>query len=212
MVISKGYVSEPLASLLPHLTDPKANILIDNSGHACLADFSLLTTASDQSTVVVSCLEGGTIQWMSPELLYPERFNLVKSRPTEKSDCYAMGMVIYEVLSGQTPFSQSVLSAIIGKVLEGKRPQRPQGEEGKPFTDNIWKLLVLCWKHQPSDRASARAILSCLDGDPPSVWSPPNVDRFLGVDGSDHPDAALSYSSVYSHFTSAPPLIILAVH
>jgi len=167
-----------------HLTGSKANILIDNSGHACLADFSLLTIASDQSVVVVSCIEGGTVQWMSPELLDPERFGLGKSRPTEKSDCYAMGMVIYEVLSGQTPFSQSILSAIIGNVLEGKRPERPEGEEGKLFTDAIWRLLTLCWKHQPSDRANARAILSCLDEDLSSVWSPPDADRLSGVDES----------------------------
>jgi len=182
----------PIPASCAHLTGSKANILIDKSGHACLADFSLLTIASDQSTVVVSCLEGGAIQWMSPELLYPERFNLVKSRPTEKSDCYAMGMVIYEVLSGQTPFSQSILSATIAKVLEGKRPERPEGEEGKSFTDAIWRLLELCWKHQPSDRANARAVLACLDD-------------------SGQPDGTSSSYGVYSCFTSATPLMILTV-
>jgi len=37
---------------------------------------------------------------MSPELLDPERFGMPKSednRPTKLSDCYAIGMVIYEV-------------------------------------------------------------------------------------------------------------------
>jgi len=37
---------------------------------------------------------------MSPELLDPERFGMPKSegnRPTRQSDCYALGMVIYEV-------------------------------------------------------------------------------------------------------------------
>ena len=37
---------------------------------------------------------------MSPELLYPERFGIPESegdRPTRQSDCYALGMVIYEV-------------------------------------------------------------------------------------------------------------------
>ena len=43
---------------------------------------------------------GGTYRWMSPELLYPERFGISQSegdRPTRQSDCYALGMVIYEV-------------------------------------------------------------------------------------------------------------------
>ena len=37
---------------------------------------------------------------MSPELLIPERFGVHESeagRPTRQSDCYALGMVIYEV-------------------------------------------------------------------------------------------------------------------
>ena len=37
---------------------------------------------------------------MSPELLHPERFEIPESednRPTGESDCYALGMVIYEV-------------------------------------------------------------------------------------------------------------------
>jgi len=37
---------------------------------------------------------------MSPELLDPERFGMPQSednRPTRQSDCYALGMVIYEV-------------------------------------------------------------------------------------------------------------------
>ena len=37
---------------------------------------------------------------MSPELLDPERFGMPEledNRPTRQSDCYALGMVIYEV-------------------------------------------------------------------------------------------------------------------
>ena len=43
---------------------------------------------------------GGTRRWMSPELLDPERLGMPESednRPTRQSDCYALGMVIYEV-------------------------------------------------------------------------------------------------------------------
>ena len=34
---------------------------------------------------------------MGPELLDPERFGVEGDRPTKESDCYAFGMVIYEV-------------------------------------------------------------------------------------------------------------------
>lgn len=41
-------------------------------------------------------LSAGTFRWMSPELLDPGRFNS-DGRLTRESDCYALGMVIYEV-------------------------------------------------------------------------------------------------------------------
>jgi serine/threonine protein kinase len=48
-------------------------------------------------TSLMDYSSGGTEQWMSPELLHPERFGFTDTRPTKESDCYAFGMVIYEV-------------------------------------------------------------------------------------------------------------------
>jgi len=45
---------------------------------------------------------------MSPELLDPERFGIPESegdRPTRQSDCYALGMVIYEVGARASEFA-----------------------------------------------------------------------------------------------------------
>jgi len=186
------------------LISPKANILVDNNGHACLADFSLLTIAPDKETLQTTCIQGGTIQWMSPELLDPERFGFPKSRPTKESDCYALGMVVYEVLSGQTPFFPAIPSAVIWKVLDGQRPGRPKEEEGKKFTDAMWEVLGLCWKPQPRDRARATAVLSCLEGEPPSAWSSSNANRCPRADGDDELDATSNNSSAHSPFHLNP--------
>ena len=56
---------------------------------------SLVSVISNDT--VMSFTHGGTIRWTSPELLDPERFGLEGDRPTRESDCYAFGMVIYEV-------------------------------------------------------------------------------------------------------------------
>jgi hypothetical protein len=55
-------------------------------------------TMADLSTIVLSntMVSGGTYGWMSPELLDPPQFDS-DGRPTRESDCYALGMVIYEV-------------------------------------------------------------------------------------------------------------------
>ena len=67
---------------------------------------------------------------MSPELLHPNQFGLKDSRPTRESDCYALGMVIYEVLSGKAPFAALKDFMVMRKVTDGERPERPEGAEG----------------------------------------------------------------------------------
>ena len=92
----------------------KANILISGERRSCIADFGLSTitgvearaaaaasrTSLISNDTLMSFTGGGTRRWMSPEILHPERFGMLESednRPTRQSDCYALGMVIYEV-------------------------------------------------------------------------------------------------------------------
>ena len=49
---------------------------------------------------------------MSPELLDPETFGVDGDRPTKQSDCYALGMVVYEVRTG-VPVSILGVSGLI---------------------------------------------------------------------------------------------------
>ena len=101
-------------SILTSRSTTKANILISNDRRACIADFGLTTitgvisraaagtskTSLISTDTLMSFTAGGTYRWMSPELLHPERFGISESednRPTGHSDCYALGMVIYEV-------------------------------------------------------------------------------------------------------------------
>ena len=106
---------------------------------------------------------GGTLRWMSPELLDPSRFGLENSRPTKESDCYALGMVILEVLSGQPPFEGDWNYMSVVKVVEGKHPERPQGAKGVWLTDELWGVLEQCWSLQPTDRPTAEAICGHLE-------------------------------------------------
>ena len=176
MGISMGYVSEPWSyPRACNLPGPKANIMVDNNGHACLGGFGLLTIVSDRSVVAPSAMTGGTIRWMSPERFDPDRFGLKGSHPTKESDCYALGMVIYEVLSGQTPYALCNQLVVVQKILDGERPARPHGVCGVWFTVGLWEVLELCWKPRPGDRPGLDAVLQCLqDTTRPSM--PPDVD------------------------------------
>ena len=93
------------------LNDIQANILVNKNSRACLADFGLSTIVEIErraatssglisaapGTSLMSFTDGGTARWMSPELHHPEKFGITDYRPTKQSDCYALGMVIYEV-------------------------------------------------------------------------------------------------------------------
>lgn len=94
--------------------DDQVNILINNSLRACLTGFDLSTMAGVERHIVdnasfitvvsevppMSSNASGTLQWMSPELLVPDLFGISDSRLTKRSDCYALGMVVYEVFAG----------------------------------------------------------------------------------------------------------------
>ena len=99
---------------------------------------------------------------MSPELLDPEQFGLDHGRPTKESDCYSLGMVIYEVLTGKPPFAPLKEHAVMRKVTDGKRPERPEGVKGTWFMDELWKMLGLCWAMHAQSRPSIEAVRECL--------------------------------------------------
>ena len=140
-------------------------MLVDQTGHALIADFGMLTIVPDAASVAASntFLQGGTYRWTSPELFYPEEFGLTECRPTESSDCYALGMVVYEVLSGKVPFYCYRDLVVVAKVLDGERPRRPRGLGGGWFRDDIWNLLQGCWMPEPDHRPRVEVVLQCLE-------------------------------------------------
>ena len=214
MGISLGYVSQPQgchpARSLP---GPKANILIDNNGCACLAGFGQLTMVSGRSTITSSATPGGTIRWMSPELFDPDRFGLEGNNPTKESDCYGLGMVIYEVLSGETPYAQYGQLVLIQKILDGERPSRPLGAQGEWFTVSLWQMLELCWEPQPDHRPSLNAVLQCLQ-DATRPPRPPDVDGDEETAIDDQSFVTVNNSSMFSFspFHHRLPLTIFAVY
>ena len=184
--------------------------MIDSNGRGRLAGFNLRTITSDQSIITSSTLAGGTARWMSPELIVPGMFGLKKNRPTKESDCYALGMTIYEVLSGRVPFDPCHDAVVIINVLHGERPGRPQGRDGTSFTDGIWRMLEFCWKQQPRDRISAEAVLLGLEGSPfplgPSSGAGGDVGADTDYESDTTSDDSGMFSSVDPSLTSNYPL------
>ena len=135
--------------------------MIDQSCRARLADFGLLTVVSDSIKLFSSSAtqaHGGTLRWMSPELIAPEKFGFKTSRPTRSSDCYSIGMVAYEAFSGNIPFHEAPDLAVFLKVVEGKHPSRVVG-----FTDGLWEMMEQCWMSHPDHRPNVEGVLQYFE-------------------------------------------------
>ncbi|CAB4292929.1 unnamed protein product [Prunus armeniaca] len=87
----------------------------------------------------------GTLPWMAPELL-SGKSNMV----TEKIDVYSFGIVMWELLTGDEPYTDMHCASIIGGIVNNTlRPQIPT------WCDPEWKsLMESCWASEPSQRPS----------------------------------------------------------
>jgi len=102
----------------------------------------------------------GTWSHMAPELLNPEIFGLRTSRVSKEADVYAFGMIVYEVLTGRPPFSAEKRRQpeIVFRVLEGKRPRKPEKAGDIGFGRGTWDLVQQCWNQDRGERPTVEKI------------------------------------------------------
>lgn len=74
-----------------------ANVLIDNDGRIRITDFGIAITRRDGQRYTPM----GTPGYMAPEQLTPG------AMLTERTDLYALGLILYELVTGQHPFKQA---------------------------------------------------------------------------------------------------------
>ncbi len=95
-----------------------SNILMQDEHHAYLADFGLAKTlwAEGENEITQTGYVIGTPEYMAPEL--------VEQPANTSSDIYALGILLYEMLTGRTPFKGSTPIATCWKQLR-EQPTSP---------------------------------------------------------------------------------------
>ncbi|KAJ7233323.1 kinase-like domain-containing protein [Mycena rebaudengoi] len=112
-----------------------ANILITPEWSACLTDFGL-TSLTDVTVATTTSHRAGTLRWMAPELLSPDRFGL-QFRRTPASDVYAFGWVCLELYTGRPPFSYIAETVAMFKIIAGELPDRPH-----TMSETLWEYVT----------------------------------------------------------------------
>lgn len=90
------------------------NILMDEQGNVKITDFGIATTLSATSYTQTNSVIG-TVHYLSPE-------QARGGSASKKSDIYALGIVLYELLTGQLPFSGESAVSIALKHLQAETP------------------------------------------------------------------------------------------
>jgi serine/threonine-protein kinase len=135
---------------LIHRDVKPGNILLDEHGDAYLADFGVacraLSEDETESSVSdsVGCLVG-TPRYMAPEQFRAERLDA-------RADIYALAVVLYQMLTGQTPHSGNSLVAVASAALTD--PVTPPSALSALVPAEVDAVILRALSKKPTDRYS----------------------------------------------------------
>ncbi len=132
-----------------------ANIMITPAGQVKLTDFGIAHMAGGTRLTGDGVL--GTPAYMAPEQL--QGFDL-----TPAVDCWALGVTLYDAVSGRNPFDRNTTAATFHAILMADLPQAPCGP---PLADVITGLLV----RDPGQRMTTERARASLTGAAPPPHS-----------------------------------------
>jgi len=119
-----------------------ANIMLTKKGRAVLTDFGIAQILGNTQHTVSGALMG-TLNYMAPE-------QGLKGECNSRSDIYSLGIVLYEMLTGYTPFDADTPLAILMKHLNDPLPLPTQIDSTLPAALEMIVLKALA--KDPDDR------------------------------------------------------------
>lgn len=121
------------------------NVLVSQDNEARVCDFGISRSADSQ---IMTGLVG-TYNYMAPEVITRARYTL-------KADSFSFGMMLWEMLTGQVPFSYVSNSYQIGDlIVKGQRPEFPRNTPAQ-----LKDLIQSCWAQNPDSRPTFEQIKS----------------------------------------------------
>jgi serine/threonine protein kinase len=138
------------------------NILITTDGQPVIMDFGLaLTKGAHRVTYSNLSATMGTPDYMAPEQIEGQRGD-------QRTDVYALGTILYEMLAGKTPFTGDTSMAVMAQHLNGTAPRLDRINQS--ISPQLAAIVARCLARNPDERyANMAALMDALD-------HPENVD------------------------------------
>ncbi|KAF8318141.1 kinase-like protein, partial [Clavulina sp. PMI_390] len=139
------------------------NVLLDKDGIAYLCDFGLSRVRHEVSRTRTQRVNGGFIRFLAPELASSPA---EKFRTTSESDIYSLAMLLFNLWSGERPFSHIELEwKVTVELVGGNRPKMPAGPRvhiPKAVEKQFWALVQQMWTQKPKKRPTSHDVLERL--------------------------------------------------
>ena len=127
------------------------NILLSERGEPLIADFgiALAVAQAGAGRITETGLSLGTPHYMSPEQATGDR------DVDPRSDVYALGCVLYEMLAGEPPFSASTAQAVLVRILTSDAPSITSVR--RTVAPHVAAALAQALEKLPADRFASAA-------------------------------------------------------
>ncbi|MEL6110513.1 MAG: serine/threonine-protein kinase, partial [Planctomycetota bacterium] len=142
-----------------------SNILLDGSGKPMLADFGLARNPNADADLTGTHDILGTPQYMAPEQAIGRHEDV-----SVRTDVYGMGGVLYALLTGKPPYTDTHLGRVMAAVTDPGRKPKGLRDVRASVPRDLETICLKCLEHSPADRyASAQEFADdlrrFLDGD-----------------------------------------------
>ncbi|MDA8189632.1 MAG: protein kinase [Dehalococcoidales bacterium] len=127
------------------------NVLITNDGTAKLVDFGI-SRAGAATGLVTGGMIVGTLDYLAPEQIEGQRSD-------EKSDIYALGLVIYEMFSGRLPFERAETPAqsLALRITAAPKPLAEANPHISPYLESV---VMQALRRDPGARYQKASLLA----------------------------------------------------
>lgn len=135
-----------------HRDIKSSNVLLNDEGRCYLTDFGIARVVSDMTQLTSTGNVLGTVDYVAPELFE------VDHRADERSDLYALGVLLYEMVTGRLPFSADNQLALIS--MHVNKPVPPPRQYAPQLPPQAERVILKALEKQPERRFASATELA----------------------------------------------------